>query len=547
MTTPGPAISPEDRALLGRLFGNTSTQGERSETQLPLGGRAVTSIGGRNRADTRKLLEGSGPRQPNAKLAPGQFGDGYTAEDVSNILRRMPPEKLAQVQRQMQASGMLPENFRTFGFVDSSTQSGFLELLEMSNTRNSSWDATLRALASGETTTEDLRKEQARKAAALSFDTQVREYRRTDPATLRRTAEVAFQEALGRNPTPEEASRFTDRFLAEEEAQQRTAFDIADEEALAGRRRALAGVDLENGGDGGIDAFMNALATQESGGNASARNSRTGAYGTFQIMPNNWAPWAEEAGLGRNAARTPENQERVARFKMEQYKQQFGTWEAVAVAWYAGPGAAKEYVKNPNAPRFTKKQGNGNEPSIREYASQVMGRLGGATTTAGGESSENQRLMAALQKMIADAPGKVTLGKTTRSYEEQVKLYEQYKSGTGPLAAKPGTSKHGDGRANDLKFENPAVKRWVLQNAARYGLAFPLLNAGEDWHVELAGEDHGGIGAAPVSRSFTTQDLDPAARAREQALRDNPAEAGAVGIGRQFNVMLGLLSRGVGI
>ena len=129
-------------------------------------------------------------------------------------------------------------------------------------------------------------------------------------------------------------------------------------------------------GNGAIDVFMQALSGQESGGNPTARNSRTGAYGEFQIMPANWSPWAKEAGLSPGAPRTPENQRKVARFKLNQYYKTFGSWDAVAVAWYAGPGAAKAWLANRNTSRFHRKQGKGNEPSIQEYVNSVIGRMG---------------------------------------------------------------------------------------------------------------------------------------------------------------------------
>jgi hypothetical protein len=177
-----------------------------------------------------------------------------------------------------------------------------------------------------------------------------------------------------------------------------------------------------------------------------------------------------------------------------------------------------------------------------------------------GSGSEADVLWDRLQQLIADAPGKVTPGKRTRSYEEQVRLYEKYKSGKGALAAKPGTSKHGDGRANDLKYENQATKRWVLENAGRYGLAFPLLNRGEDWHIEVAGgtlpaghshgdgHDHGPAappaGGVRVENVSTTR-ADLGAQALEYARSVNPDETAAYGIGQQFNALLQILQRGV--
>lgn len=118
------------------------------------------------------------------------------------------------------------------------------------------------------------------------------------------------------------------------------------------------------------EAFINAIAGQESGGDYNAVNGRTGAAGKYQIMPENWPAWAEEAGIGADAEMTPENQEIVARFKLGQYYDKYGARDA-AIAWYGGEGAIEysEEAKN-------RKQGNGNEPSINEYANSVMARMG---------------------------------------------------------------------------------------------------------------------------------------------------------------------------
>lgn len=133
-----------------------------------------------------------------------------------------------------------------------------------------------------------------------------------------------------------------------------------------------------------IDTFMAAISGQESGGDPNVVNKDSGAHGQFQIMPANWAPWAAEAGLGAGAAKTQANQNTVARFKMEQYYKQFGSWEAVAVAWYAGPGAAARYVADPNNAAWDRPQGK--YPSIRAYAQQIstrMGSGGGGSVAAG--------------------------------------------------------------------------------------------------------------------------------------------------------------------
>lgn len=127
----------------------------------------------------------------------------------------------------------------------------------------------------------------------------------------------------------------------------------------------------------GKEAFINAIAGQESGGNYNAENGDTGAYGKYQIMPSNWPAWAEEAGIGADAPRTPENQEIVARFKLGQYYDKYGA-RGAAIAWYGGEGAL-----NYSEEALNRKQGdNGEYPSINEYADEVLGRMGNVADSA---------------------------------------------------------------------------------------------------------------------------------------------------------------------
>lgn len=118
-------------------------------------------------------------------------------------------------------------------------------------------------------------------------------------------------------------------------------------------------------GTGDIDKFLKAIGNQESGGNYDVTNSDSGAHGKYQIMPANWSGWAREAGLAPDAQQTPDNQEKVARFKVQQYYNQFKDWHKVAKAWYGGPGAVDQNV---NA--------GGGYPSTDRYADQVVQRMG---------------------------------------------------------------------------------------------------------------------------------------------------------------------------
>lgn len=125
------------------------------------------------------------------------------------------------------------------------------------------------------------------------------------------------------------------------------------------------------------EAFINAIGGQESGGNYNAVNGRTGASGKYQIMPENWPAWAEEAGIGADAEMTPENQEIVARYKLGEYYDKYGA-RGAAMAWYAGEGSL-----NYSEEALNRKQGKGDEPSINEYADQVLSRMGKTGSNAG--------------------------------------------------------------------------------------------------------------------------------------------------------------------
>lgn len=121
------------------------------------------------------------------------------------------------------------------------------------------------------------------------------------------------------------------------------------------------------GGD--FESFVNAISNQESGGDYTARNARTGAYGRFQIMPENWPSWSAEAGLPPGSPMTPENQDLVARFKLRQYYNKYGA-RGAAIAWYAGEGALSY-----SDAALNRRQGRGDEPSINEYADSILGRM----------------------------------------------------------------------------------------------------------------------------------------------------------------------------
>lgn len=123
-----------------------------------------------------------------------------------------------------------------------------------------------------------------------------------------------------------------------------------------------------------LDAFLQAISTQESGGNYGAVGvpTRSGtAYGKYQILDSNIegpSGWDMEA-LGRNIdinefLNSPELQEKIAQAKLANYFRQYGAAGA-AKAWYAGPGNA---YTNSNSPQY-------GGPSINGYANSVLAHM----------------------------------------------------------------------------------------------------------------------------------------------------------------------------
>lgn len=166
-----------------------------------------------------------------------------------------------------------------------------------------------------------------------------------------------------------------------------------NEEAV---RKEVEGMKGFSEGGNEFDNLVAAIGGQESGGNYNAKNGRTGASGKYQIMPDNWPSWSQEAGLPAGAEMTPENQEIVARFKLKQYYDKYGA-RGAAIAWYGGEGALKY-----SADAMNRKQGNGDEPSINEYADSVLARMGTGHSTHNMSQDEQDRIMKQYRTIKAD-------------------------------------------------------------------------------------------------------------------------------------------------
>lgn len=135
-----------------------------------------------------------------------------------------------------------------------------------------------------------------------------------------------------------------------------------------------------------LDTFMQAIAQQESGGNYNAKGPNTGstyghAQGKYQIMETIWPGWAAEAGIPNADPWDPAAQEHVARHKMTQYYNRYGSWPLVAIAWFAGPGRA-----NTAAEHGIDAVGGISDvlgTDVRTYVDKMMSGMDAATAAGG--------------------------------------------------------------------------------------------------------------------------------------------------------------------
>lgn len=136
-----------------------------------------------------------------------------------------------------------------------------------------------------------------------------------------------------------------------------------------------------------LDKFTWAIAKQESGHNYGAVGPQTRSYGKalgkYQVMSKIAPSWMRELGfsgsdqqLADRFLRDPDVQERVARHKMTQYYQRYGSWDLVAIAWFAGPGRA-----NTAAQHGIDAVGGISDvlgTDVRTYVNTAMGSMGQA-------------------------------------------------------------------------------------------------------------------------------------------------------------------------
>lgn len=133
------------------------------------------------------------------------------------------------------------------------------------------------------------------------------------------------------------------------------------------------------------DDVANAILTVESGGNFNAAGG-SGENGRFQFMPATWnivsQQYAQANGINQSIPMTPENENKVARWKINQLLSAGNTPEEVALIWNTSLGGAEKpkRVKGVND--------KGVSYDSNEYARKVMGVLQKNAKNTGGANSK---------------------------------------------------------------------------------------------------------------------------------------------------------------
>jgi len=141
-----------------------------------------------------------------------------------------------------------------------------------------------------------------------------------------------------------------------------------------------------------IDIYLEALKMQESSGNYQAEHEpsfitdivtgkkiRVEALGAYGILDINWygtktqKSWTKQAGYEGANINDFEAQDAVAKYKVQEYFNRFGSWDAVSVAWFAGPEVAKKMV-NEGVIDYTLKDVNGQD--VKTYVNEMNTKIG---------------------------------------------------------------------------------------------------------------------------------------------------------------------------
>ena len=176
-----------------------------------------------------------------------------------------------------------------------------------------------------------------------------------------------------------------------------------------------------------VDGLRPLFLAQESGGNYAAVNKVTGALGAYQIMPQTGQALAQRLGVPwRQDLMTGDSPEARA------YQDQLGT-AAIQEAITGGGGNPSDVFSYYYGGSDRSKWG----PNTRQYASEMMGRMGGATKVADGGQKPQWRTLSADEARKAGLPD----GTYQQSPDGKIEAVSPPKgAGSGPQPGTPAYS-----------------------------------------------------------------------------------------------------------
>jgi hypothetical protein len=324
--------------------------------------------------------------------------DGLTVADVKKFYLALTDEELVKVQNQLVEAGLTSDKVR-LGIRDGATADAMMNLLEI-------WQANPKPI-------KDLLGE-LKRARAAELDADVRKLagvgkdgkagatartaviKLTDESTLGSMIDTIAVDLFGEKIDDQRKAQLVAK-LQDQERASKTGDAQADYDIMSAEEAAAAGPEASE-----LDRFMGALIGQESGGAEDAVNADSGAMGLGQIMPENWGPWAAEAGADP-ADFSAGNQRRVIRYKLAQYYANYGNWRDVALAWYGGGGSVQAIKSGRISGNATEA---GGYPSLNAYADKLLASMEGQVAqgltagTQGGLTIQERQSLADPQTRI---------------------------------------------------------------------------------------------------------------------------------------------------
>lgn len=319
-----------------------------------------------------------GPQGPMAQRSGSYVGDRslrlmtrMSVPEIIKFYQSLSQDELIKVQRQLADAGLFGDNKPHFGFRDDATQSALVNLMRIWGANpDTALDELLASLTREYSSTLDSQvRDIFGEDLAGGLPGEIANITVTDDTTLGNIVDDMAVELYGELLSPERRAALISKIQGNQRGFQtaQAQMDYANRQAISGKGGAVSD----------LDAFMNALIGQESGGDPTAVNSRTQAFGLGQLT--DWDGWAREAGADPSDI-SEANQRRVIRYKLAQYYAKFGNWRDVAIAWYGGEGAPSEV--NSGNWSATRKQGGypagdprNTEPSFNEYADSVLANM----------------------------------------------------------------------------------------------------------------------------------------------------------------------------